>query len=259
MNRTFRHRTPGRARTGAALFVCAVGLPLLSGCTRDLRFQPVSMWNESRLKPFEPSPMSASESIARVPPTGSVARGELDLKDPVYSGRQGKALLTKSPIPITPEMLERGQERFNTFCSPCHGLIGDGNGVIVQRSFPHPPDYALKRLHDAPIGHLYDVPTNGYGVMFSYAERVPVTDRWAIAAYIRVLQSRRPVILKDEFAEERERAREQGIRDPVRGMRLPEETAPAGVNAAPEAPRLEQEAPAPANGIKHAPQGVGPR
>jgi mono/diheme cytochrome c family protein len=251
------------------LLACATVLPLLAGCTRDFRFQPVSMWNESRLKPFEPSPMSDSGSIARMPPIGSVARGELHKKDPLYAGRQGKALLTKSPIPVTPEMLQRGQERFNTFCSPCHGLIGDGSGMIVQRGFPHPPDYALKRLHDAPIGHIYDVQTNGYGVMFSYAERVPVTDRWAIAAYVRVLQSRRPAITKDEFAEERERARQQGIVDPVRGMRLPaeggESAAPAGggegahgaEGAEPETPRIESELKAPAPGHQPAPQGLG--
>lgn len=243
-----------RARNGAMLLACATALPLIAGCTRDFRFQPVSMWNESRLKPFEPNPMSPTQSTARTPPVGTIARGELSKKDPIYAGRQGKALLTKSPIAVTPEMLQRGQERYNTFCSPCHGLIGNGEGMIVQRGFPHPPDYALKRLRDAPIGHIYDVQTNGYGVMYSYAERVPVTDRWAIAAYVRVLQSRRPAILKDEFEEERERARQQGIVDPVRGMRMPDQAAPVG--GAPETPQGDSgpgagHAPAPSGGGGH--------
>ena len=249
-------KQPGRIRHGAVLLACATALPLLAGCTRDFRFQPVSMWNESRLKPFEPNPMSPSESTARAVPVGAVARGELHKKDPLYAGRQGKALLTKSPIAVTPEMLQRGQERYNTFCSPCHGLIGDGMGMIVQRGFPHPPDYALKRLRDAPIGHIYDVQTNGYGVMYSYAERVPVTDRWAIAAYVRVLQSRRPVILKDEFAEERERARQQGIVDPVRGMRLPDEPSHRGHETeTPGGPAGGTDHAAPAGGDSHAPAG----
>src|SRR2546425_9364546 len=103
-------------------------------------------------------------------------------------------MVTTFPIPITQEVLERGQLRFNVYCVPCHSRLGDGQGMIVQRGFPHPPDYAIRRLRKAPVGHFFDVMTNGYGVMYSYASRVPPNDRWAIAAYIRVLQAKRPEV-----------------------------------------------------------------
>lgn len=92
------------------------------------------------------------------------------------------------PFPVTREVLDRGHERYNIFCSPCHGQTGDGNGMIVQRGFPQPPSLHLERLRTAPDGHYYDVITNGFGMMYSYAARVKPTDRWAIAAYIRALQ-----------------------------------------------------------------------
>jgi hypothetical protein len=97
-------------------------------------------------------------------------------------------LVTEFPIPITREVLLRGRERFNIFCTPCHGYTGSGNGMIVRRGFTPPPSYHIQRLKDAPVGHFFDVMTNGYGAMYSYAARVSVADRWAIAAYIRVLQ-----------------------------------------------------------------------
>jgi mono/diheme cytochrome c family protein len=92
------------------------------------------------------------------------------------------------PAPVTRQLLDRGRERFNIYCSPCHGRTGDGNGMIVQRGFPQPPSFHLDRLRSAPDGHYYDVITNGFGVMFNYAYRVKPDDRWAITAYIRALQ-----------------------------------------------------------------------
>lgn len=92
------------------------------------------------------------------------------------------------PPPLTMALLQRGQERFRIFCTPCHSELGDGNGMIVQRGFPHPPSYHEKRLVESPTQHFYDVITNGYGAMYSFAGRVPPDDRWAIAAYIRALQ-----------------------------------------------------------------------
>jgi mono/diheme cytochrome c family protein len=90
--------------------------------------------------------------------------------------------------PVTLALIERGQERFRIYCTPCHSELGDGNGMIVQRGFPPPPSYHIARLRDAPVQHFYDVITNGYGVMYSFANRVQPADRWAIAAYIRALQ-----------------------------------------------------------------------
>jgi mono/diheme cytochrome c family protein len=91
-------------------------------------------------------------------------------------------------MPVTADMMERGRERFNVFCSPCHGRTGQGNGVVVQRGFRAPPSYHEDRLRNAPVGYFFDVMTHGFGAMPDYASQVPVPDRWAIAAYIRALQ-----------------------------------------------------------------------
>ncbi len=95
------------------------------------------------------------------------------------------------PPKLTMALLERGQDRFRQFCTPCHSELGDGHGMVVQRGFPAPPDYTEPRLVTAPTQHFYDVITNGYGAMYSFAVRVPPRDRWAIAAYIRALQRSR--------------------------------------------------------------------
>ncbi|MGH6796085.1 MAG: c-type cytochrome [Methylocella sp.] len=92
------------------------------------------------------------------------------------------------PPPVTLALLQRGQERFRIYCTPCHSELGDGHGMIVQRGFPPPPSYHIDRLRQAPVQHFYDVITNGHGAMYSFAERVQPADRWAIAAYIRALQ-----------------------------------------------------------------------
>jgi mono/diheme cytochrome c family protein len=221
-----RQKAEGRKRLRQAALAClllAVGLT--AGCTRDGRYQPLGMWNGARVKPMEESPMAGLRSSALQRVAGTVARGQLRGDDPLNTGRAGGRLLAKSPVPVTQQVLQRGQERYNVYCSPCHGRVGNGEGMIVQRSFPAPPDYAIQRLREAPVGHFYDVMTNGYGVMYSYAERVPVTDRWAIASYIRVLQASRKEVPKETGQAERERARGSGIIDPARGMRLPETPA----------------------------------
>src|SRR3569833_2058039 len=169
------HFRPNPLLLGTALAAVLVA----GGCTRDGQFQAISMWNESRLTPLEESPFAGGASSSLAPPPGTVARGQFTEDNPVTTGRQGKALLTKIPYPITKELLTRGQERFNIYCSPCHSRLGDGQGMITSRGFPHPPDYKLDRLVNAPVGHFYDVITNGYGVMYSYASRVPVPARWA--------------------------------------------------------------------------------
>ncbi|HEX8550836.1 MAG TPA: cytochrome c [Abditibacteriaceae bacterium] len=99
-------------------------------------------------------------------------------------------LATQYPFPITMTVLKRGEERYNTFCSPCHARVGDGNGMIVERGFPKPPSFHIDRLRKAPVGHYFDVITHGYGAMYPYGSRVETRDRWAIIAYIRLLQSR---------------------------------------------------------------------
>ena len=129
--------------------------------------------------------MAAARAI---PPAHTVAQGQLHEDDAFFTGKIDGKLVPVLPKPVTREMLARGRERFDIYCAVCHGATGDGNGMIVQRGFPKPPSLHDRGLRDAPIGHFFDVMTNGYGVMYSYAARVTPDDRWAIAAYIRALQ-----------------------------------------------------------------------
>lgn len=119
---------------------------------------------------------------------GTVAHGSFR-EDPAYfEGKVDGRLVPELPVPTTRRLLERGRERYDIFCSPCHDRVGDGAGMIVQRGFRRPPSFHIPRLREAPAGHFYDVISNGFGVMLSYGAQVPVEDRWAIVAYIRALQ-----------------------------------------------------------------------
>ena len=122
----------------------------------------------------------------------TIARGWLR-EDPImFKGKVSKAsdagFVTTLPMPVTKALLERGHQRFNIYCSPCHDQLGYGNGMIVQRGYKQPPSYHTDKMRQQPVGYFFDVITNGFGVMPSYATRIPVDDRWAITAYIRVLQ-----------------------------------------------------------------------
>ncbi len=154
---------------------------LLAGCRLDMHVQP-------KFKPLEENNFYSDLRASRPLIGGTVARGQLNedtyLHTGFVNGKEGDVM----PFPATKEVLERGQERFNIYCSPCHSQLGDGNGMIVQRGFKRPPSYHIERLRQAPIGHFFNVMTKGYGAMADYASQVPVNDRWAIAAYIRVLQ-----------------------------------------------------------------------
>jgi cytochrome c553 len=162
-----------------------------SGCRRDMFSQPSE-------KPLERSSFFRDNQMASRPlPAHTVARGQLDEDEAYYSGKIGTNLVTEFPMPVTREVLLRGQERFNIYCAPCHGRTGEGNGMIPQRGYPAPPSYHIDRLRTAPVGHLYDVITRGYGVMYSYASRVEPEDRWAIVAYIRALQLSRNAKISD--------------------------------------------------------------
>ena len=108
-----------------------------------------------------------------------------------------------TPPPVTLALLERGQQRFRIYCTPCHSELGDGHGMIVQRGFPPPPSYHSDRLRRVPVAHIYDVITNGYGAMYSFAYRVQPADRWAIAAYIRALQRSQDASLADLTADQK--------------------------------------------------------
>jgi mono/diheme cytochrome c family protein len=128
---------------------------------------------------WERSELFRNGRVVQEPPPGTISR-EADMRD----------LMAQRP-PMSLALVERGRERFDIFCSVCHGYAGDGDGMIVQRGFPHPPSFHDSRLIAAPDSHFVDVITNGHGVMYSYADRVPVADRWAITAYIRALQKSR--------------------------------------------------------------------
>jgi Cytochrome C oxidase, cbb3-type, subunit III len=119
---------------------------------------------------------------------GTIARGQLRDDPYLYTGMIDGKPGDMMPFAATREVLERGRERFNIYCAPCHSRIGDGNGMIVQRGYRRPPSYHTPAMRQAPLGHFYDVITNGFGAMPDYSAQVPVNDRWAIAAYIRVLQ-----------------------------------------------------------------------
>lgn len=147
-----------------------------------------NMANQPKLNPYE-LPYGAQAPWPATPPPHMVARDQ--------------PLHPPAAPPVTMALLERGRERFDIYCAPCHGRFGDGNGVIVQRGFPHPPSYDSDALRNAPSQHFYDVITHGYGVMFSYADRVEPEDRWAIVAYIRALQASASATVADVPADQR--------------------------------------------------------
>lgn len=183
--------------------LASAALLLISGCTRDWKSQPISMWNESRYKPYEATTFFPDNSTSRPTVRGSVARGQLRTDEAFFNGTQNGTLVTQFPFKLTAETLQRGKQRYEIYCAPCHGEGGAGNGMIIQRGFSKPPDYVEQRLVDAPVGHFYDVITNGYGSMYSYAARIPPRDRWAIAAYIRVLQRHRGATVADVPADKK--------------------------------------------------------
>ena len=131
-----------------------------------------NMANQPKRLPYE-LPYGAQANWPALPPSDIVARDETPAAVP----------------PVTMALLERGRQRFEIYCAPCHSKVGDGHGMIVERGFPQPPSYFIARLRDAPNQHFYDVITHGYGAMYSYADRVAPEDRWAITANIRVLQA----------------------------------------------------------------------
>jgi cytochrome c553 len=169
-------------RRKTATLAALTGVLCASACRQDMHNQP-------RYKPFAATAFFGDGRSERPTIEDTVARGQLHLDAARYTGKENGKDITYFPIQIAPADVARGQERFNIFCSPCHGRAGDGHGMIVSRGLRQPPSYYDQRLVNAPVGHFFDVMSNGYGAMYSYASRVPVDDRWRIAAYIRALQS----------------------------------------------------------------------
>jgi cytochrome c len=155
------------------------------------------MFQQPKSNPLSASDFFLDGAGSRPLVPGTVARGHLEENQPFYTGKRGTNLVETFPLPITRAVLDRGRERYDIYCSVCHGRTGDGNGMIPQRGFPAPPSYHIDRLRQAPVGHFFDVITQGYGVMYSYASRVAPEDRWAITAYVRALQLSHDARLKD--------------------------------------------------------------
>lgn len=155
----------------------------LAGCHTDMYDQP-------RYDPLEKSDFFEDGLASRSPVAGTIARGYLREDEALYTGKQDGELVEDPPASLTIDLafVQRGQERFNIFCTPCHGLAGEGDGMIVRRGFRQPPTYHSDRLRGVPIGHFFDVMTNGFGAMPDYAGQISVRDRWAIAVYVRALQ-----------------------------------------------------------------------
>lgn len=163
--------------------ILALGL-FAAGCHTD-------MWQQPKLAPLDESAFYNDGQSSRPLVKGTVARGHLHTDEAFFTGRENGKYVEAFPIAVTKETIQRGQERFNIYCTPCHGRLGDGNGMISKRGFAlrrPPASYHTDRLRAMPVGHFFDVITNGYGAMYSYAARVEPQDRWAIAAYIRTLQ-----------------------------------------------------------------------
>jgi hypothetical protein len=168
------------------------------------------MHDQPRFEPLEASPLFEDGRSARPYMRGTIPRGGLRQDDHFYTGRIDGELAETLPFELTRERLERGRERYDIFCSPCHGGLGNGEGMIVQRGFRRPPSFHEDRLREIPIGHFYDVISNGFGTMMDYSSRVKPEDRWAIAAYIRALQLSQNAALDDVPPAERQRLEDMG-------------------------------------------------
>lgn len=172
----------------AALAALALGA---AGCRQEMHDQP-------RYTALQPSSFFGDGRSARPLPEGTVARGQL-LEDTAFTTGRGPGgqFVREFPFPITLEVLERGRERYNVYCSVCHDQVGNGQGMIVRRGYRQPPSFHIDRLRTEPAGHFFDVITNGFGAMPNYAVEVAPADRWAITAYIRALQRSQHATLAD--------------------------------------------------------------
>ena len=196
------------ARARGIACLGAIGM-LLAGCRLDMHVQP-------KYLPYEPTTFFDDGRSERPVVPGTVARGHLHLDELLYTGKENGVLADKFPFPITRADLERGRERYNIYCTPCHDYTGGGHGMIVQRGFPPPPSFHIDRLRTAPAGHFFDAMTNGDGSMYSYATRVEPEDRWRIAAYIRALQLSHQATIQDVSGAMRRKLMEENSAEQIR-------------------------------------------
>ncbi|HEX7287395.1 MAG TPA: cytochrome c [Candidatus Angelobacter sp.] len=216
---------------------------LMAGCRQDMQNQP-------KMIPLRSTEFYPDRRSARYPMAGTVPkledavmdREQLDPGSYFLTGRRGPVFGNDLPFPLTLEVMKRGQERFNIYCAPCHSQVGDGNGMIVQRGFKHPPTFHQQRLRNAPLGHFYEVISGGWGAMPDYAAQIKPEDRWKIAAYIRALQRSQNPEPDDVTAADREK-----LNAPPETIVIPDTsyTSPTALKpekpAAPPPPRGDQQ------------------
>jgi hypothetical protein len=176
-------------------FALTASLFLLAGCSlkQDMAVQPKD-------RPLWPSDFFTDGRSARPLVENTVARGSV-IEDELSVPKDSNTF----PVPLNMELLERGQDRYRIFCTPCHGLQGDGNGMVAIRGMKHPPSYHQDRLRQVPNGYIYDVITNGFGAMLGYSAQIPPRDRWAIVAYVRALQLSRNAKISELSPDVREK------------------------------------------------------
>ena len=187
-----------RPRPTAVLRALFLGclLAAVTACRQDMHDQP-------KLEAYEKSDFFEDGRAMREIPEGTVARGQLNEDELLYTGKVNGTISEEMPFPATREVLQRGRERFNVYCTPCHGLSAMGNGMVVQRGFRPPPSLHAEPQRSRPLGHYFDVMTNGFGAMPDYRAQVLPRDRWAIAAYIRALQLSQRATVEDVPANRR--------------------------------------------------------
>jgi mono/diheme cytochrome c family protein len=152
-----------------------------AGCRQDMHDTP-------RYEAYERSEFFGDERSMRPQVEGTVARGQLREDTALFAGKTGTAFVARAPVAVTADLVRRGRQRYEIYCSPCHGVSGRGDGIVVRRGFRAPTTFHVDRLRAQPDGYLYDVITHGFGAMPDYAAQIPVADRWAIVSYVRALQ-----------------------------------------------------------------------
>jgi mono/diheme cytochrome c family protein len=168
-------------KRNAGAVLLATAAIFVAGCRQDMHNQP-------KYKPLRASNFFQDGSSARPLVEGTVARGTLQEDAAFFTGKVGTQLVKELPFPATREVLDRGQQRYDIFCAPCHDRTGSGNGMVVQRGYRQPPSMHIDRLRNVEDGHFFDVMTNGFGAMPDYKAQISVRDRWNIVAYLRALQ-----------------------------------------------------------------------
>ncbi len=197
------------------LFCLLLAITLTAACRLDMHVQP-------RQNPLSRSDFFPDQRSERPPVEGTVARRQLHEDTYFYTGKIGNNPGDMMPFPVTKEVLDRGRERFNIYCAPCHSRLGDGNGFVPSRGFSRkPPSFHIVRLQKAPLGYFFDIMTEGFGIMPDYASQIPPQDRWDIVAYIRALQLSQNATMSDVPPGQKIPSEVPRFREPGTGASLP--------------------------------------